>query len=202
MERAWDESARRRLEGRFAEIVRRAEKVQEKEKEGVGRRNLEALREWGAVAEEAFAENVRTLAGVVGNASLLGEEGGRVYRVFGLFERWIGEVEGLWERRADGQGTATRASVFVDDLGESWRVEVASLIRRLGILERALASLPPAKEGSSLADVIRVFGELVSGMKAELGVVQGIEEAVVEGERRWVDRALEGIDWGFETEVG
>lgn len=207
MEREWDGSARRRFGSWFKEVARLAAQVQEKEREGIKKGNLIALREWGAserggAEDAAFAENVQTLATVVRDASLLGEEGGRVYEVLEAFERWIGDAEGVLERRAKEQPTSMNASAFVDDLGETWRTEVGALIRRLGGLERALVSLPLAKEGSSLADVIKIFEEFVKGMKEELGVVQGIERAVVEGERRWVDGALEGIDWGVGMEVG
>lgn len=189
-----------------------AGEVQGLERQSIKERNLIALRDWGAgdgggggggnaAADAAFAENAQTLAAVIRDATVLAEEGGRIHGVLSQFETWISGVETIWASRANSPSN-TGGSGFMEDLGEDWRNEVATLIRRLGSLERGLSSLPTAKEGSSLAHVLRVFEELVEGMAGELRCVQVVERDVVGGERKWVDMALDGCGFGMGMEIG
>ena len=197
------------MQRRFGGVADAARTVAALERERARRRNVRALREWGAgpaaagpAADAAFAENVQGLARAVGDAWALGERGGRVAQVLEMFRWWVGGVEAVWEGRAAPAAGRARAGEFVEDLGEDWRGEVSALIRRLGALERGLQSLPAAADGSSLAALITAFGELIKGMTEELKTVQSVEKKIMEGEAGWIDNALSQLDFSVSQDGG
>ena len=192
--RAYVQSARKRLGRKFEDTARRVVHVQEEEKKALIRRNVNALKLWGASAEGrdgGFAELVQPLAGIVNEVWLLTEEGGRMERTVAEFERWVAWIEEIWAQRKGSDGMA--GAEFVDGLGDAWKAEAGALIRRLDNMKRVIGFLPPAMKGSNLERVVRKFGELIDGLVGELGLLVRTETLIVEQEKRWVDERMAAL---------
>ena len=191
---AWTKSARRALKHKFTDVAAEYEVVQQKEKEVRRRKNAAALKEWCHGDFALLGENINTLSNIVNEVmALLDENGGRVYAALEIFEAWITWVEAIYSNR---DNHAHRNSEFIDGLGESWKAEVASLIRKLQALSRqidGLGRMNHCGEGSSLVAVIRNMNGLTKGAVEELRLVEGLEAEVVRKEGRWVDEQVGGM---------
>ena len=187
-------SAQKRIRKKFEATAAQALHVQDEEKKVRLRRNVAALKMWGANTEGSdggFEELVQSLSGAVNEVSILTEEGGRVECVVDQFERWMRWVEGIWTRR-DRYEAGAEAD-FIDGLGDAWRAETTALIRRLANLKRLLEVMPPAKKGSSLAQVVAGLEQLAAGTLDELSLLSKTEAMVVEREQKWVDERIEAL---------
>ena len=138
-----------------------------------------------------LGELVNTLSSVLGEVMrLLDEEGGRVNQALEIFEAWITWVEAVYAGR-EQQGR--RHAEFIDGLGDGWKAEVASLIRKLQGLVRQLDGLGRVEECGKESSLV----EMVDGLKAltrnaveELRLVDRLEAEVVKREARWVDEQV------------
>lgn len=224
---AWRGSARAKLEGRF-DAVRGAEgEVVGLEGAGEEGRGVGALLGWvrenrnGGLLEE----RVVMLDAVVGGLWGVGEPGGRYGRVVGVFEGWVGRVEGVMLRReeqqrrtGDQEEGVDDGELFIPELPTPWREECAALLRRLDDWRRKLRELgdapplplPPSPEGeiqhteasSSLARILAGCRALVHGMLAELEMMEQIEREAVAAEMRWVKEMNRGMDEGTPPRAG
>jgi len=127
--------------------------------------------------------------------ALLDENGGRVSQALEIFEAWITWVEAIYQGR-EHQGR--RHAEFIDGLGEGWKSEVASLVRKLQGLSRQIDGLGRfdgcAEAGeSSLSEVVRNLKALTRGAVEELTLVESLEAEVVRKEGRWVDEQVGGM---------
>ncbi|KAH6627851.1 hypothetical protein F5144DRAFT_631109 [Chaetomium tenue] len=174
-------------------------------------------------------EKVVVLDGVVTGLWGMGEPAGRYERVVRGFEAWVGGVERVLEGRRRGRGgegvngeseskggeEGEGIDIFIPTPSAAWRAEHAALVRRLDEWRRSLLELgdappppprPAGEEGgegeeepSSLSRMLAGCRALVTGMLAELEVMEQMEREAVADEMAWVremNRGSGGVEEG------
>ena len=183
----WCKSARQALRAKFHDVAALAESVQRLERDARARGNVAALRSWGGGPDADLGAHVQALAGVVADLLMLCEDGGRAGLCADVFAEWVAAVDELWGMRRDG---VVGADEFVDGLGDSWRAEVAALLRRVAGLLRVLDGLERPVPGSTVDDILRNLEDFVRGTLEELQTIQAIEKVVMDCERQRIDNFL------------
>jgi hypothetical protein len=205
---AYCASARRSLANKFASASGLASAVREAEREAALRSNVAALSEWGGGPDSgggggggggggALGEHVAALAGVVQESATLLDSPGRVSAWTDSFGEWISCVAELWAAREDAGGAAgasAAATEFIDGLGDEWRAEGVTLVRRVRGLASVLDGLERPREGTAVAKVLGETAEALALAADEVETCLAVEKVVVRMEGEWVDGLL-GALW-------
>jgi len=191
--RQWEQSAKRNLRAKFEEVASLHQTLLEHERASQEQKNLQSLLEWSAGKSSAgLVEHIQILSEPLHELPSLVEPGGRLQRCIGEFEHWVSWVQQV--RFARQSSTADAAgSHTIEGLGDSWRAEVAALVRKLTAFTRALDSLADPSPGSSLLCIVDACKSLLGGLLEELQIMQMIEAEMVAKEKSWVEDQLKSI---------
>ncbi|KAJ4362210.1 hypothetical protein N0V95_001454 [Ascochyta clinopodiicola] len=184
-------SAKHALRLKFDEVATTYQVMLEHERSGQEQKNLEALVEWtGDKSSASLVEHIQILSGPLHELPSLVQTGGRFQRLVAAFEQWI-----LWlqEVRSARESRTEAGLGSIEGLGDAWKAENASLVRKLTSFARDLDGLSQPTAGSSIASIVGSCKTLLEGLLEELGVMQTIEASVVEKEKKWVETRLQGI---------
>lgn len=206
----WQASARDKLGGRFARLGAASGEVADRERAGVERENVLALRRWGS-SGKGLEEKIRSLDEIFGGIWTLSEAGGRYSRVVRRFERWIERVRDVEGARRD-TGTALHQdpdALFVGELEAPWKDECAGITRRLDVWQaqlRDIDDLPADTEaesssrrgGASLGRMLWGARNLVHDMLAELREMGAMEREALAREEAWIE-SMNRDDEGDDT---
>ncbi|KAL1389781.1 hypothetical protein HDK64DRAFT_268444 [Phyllosticta capitalensis] len=185
----WETSAERALRIQFYEVATAYHSMRKNEGEVQELVNLQALQEWSSGSSKlGLAENVQLLGPVLNELRALTDSGGRYTRLVQEFEQWVAQVEEIWSHREVKQSFDV-----ADSLGEEWKTEVSSLIRKVSLLAREMERIVEPRNGSSIAAVVSQCRSLVKGMSKELQNMRRIEIDVEKREAQFVDAGLESI---------
>ncbi|KAK7526761.1 uncharacterized protein IWZ02DRAFT_444455 [Phyllosticta citriasiana] len=185
----WATSAERALRIQFYEVATAYHSMRKNEGEVQELVNLQALQEWSSgSANLGLAENVQLLGPVLNELRALTDSGGRYTRLVHEFEQWVAYVEAVWSQRE-----AKQAFEVADGLGEEWKSEVNSLIRKVSLLAREMERIVEPRSGSSIAAMVSQCRSLVQGMSKELQTMRRVEVDVAKREAAHVETGLESI---------
>jgi hypothetical protein len=193
VEQLWQISAERTLHERFDEVASLHQAMLEFERMGLEQKNIQALLEWSAGAPSTgLVEYIQVLSGPLYELPSLVEPGGRFQRLVGDFERWMQWVE---ETRSDRVESSEHGGDLgsVEGLGDSWKAETATLIRKVTSFIRDLGHLQRPLAGSSIACIVDTCSALLAGLLEGLHIMQSIEAEVVLKEKEWVEDRLQAI---------
>lgn len=187
----WEMSAKRILRSKFDEVSSMYQVMLEHERSGQEQKNLQALLEWtGEQASASLAKHIQVLSGPLHELPSLVQTGGRFQRLVCAFEQWVAWVEEIQAARQ----TRTEDSLgSIEGLGDAWKAENATLMRKLTSFSRDLSTLMQPAAGSSIASIVECCETLLNGLLAELHTMQSIEADVVSKEKDWVETRLQGI---------
>ncbi|XPS71242.1 hypothetical protein M3J09_003430 [Ascochyta lentis] len=189
--RHWEISAKRALRLKFDEVASLYQVMLEHERSGQEQKNLEALVEWtGDRSSASLVEHIQILSGPLHELPSLVQTGGRFQRLVADFEQWVSWVE---EVRSARQSRTEAGLGSIEGLGDAWKAENASLMRKLTSFARDLDGLSQPATGSSIASIVGSCKTLLEGLLEELRVMQTIEASVVFEEKKWVEIRLQGI---------
>ncbi|KAK7612427.1 hypothetical protein JOL62DRAFT_479272, partial [Phyllosticta paracitricarpa] len=185
----WATSAERALRIQFYEVATAYHSMRKNEGEVQELVNLQALQEWSSgSANLGLAENVQLLGPVLNELRALTDSGGRYTRLVHEFEQWVAYVQAVWSQRE-----AKQAFEVADGLGEEWKSEVNSLIRKVSLLAREMERIVEPRSGSSIAAMVSQCRSLVKGMSKELQTIRRVEVDVAKREAEHVETGLESI---------
>lgn len=189
----WELGAKRSFRARFEEVASLYQTMLEHERAGQEQKNLQSLIEWSSGrSSKGLAEHIQALSEPLHELPSLVEPGGRVQRLVGEFEHWISWVQEV--RRARQSATGDMAgSRTIEGLGDPWKAESTSLVRKLTTFARALDSLDAPAPGSSLLCIVDSCKALLGGILEELQIMQMIEANLVAKEKFWVEDRLKLI---------
>ena len=202
----WRDSARQKLGERFARFGDAAAEVAGRERQGLERENVLALRSWGSGG--GLEERIQALDAVVNGIWALSEPGGKYARMVRRFERWMDQVCEVEEARKDGtcmlQGGQ---SLFVGELDTAWKDDCSGMIRRLDGWRRQFRGMgePPEDAGtgkSSLNRMLEGSQALVHDMLAELHLMEEIEQEALAREDEWIARVNRDDDGDDTPKAG
>lgn len=130
----WQASARDKLGRRFAELGEASRALADRQRAGLERDNILALRRWGS-SGKGLDEKIQLLGDILTGLWALSEPGGRHGRAVRRFERWADGVRQVEEARAGSGAAATllqsQDALFIDGLDATWKDECAAMTRRL-----------------------------------------------------------------------
>ncbi|KJZ78928.1 hypothetical protein HIM_01701 [Hirsutella minnesotensis 3608] len=209
IEAQWRASAREQLGRRFDALHGSRKELAARERAGVERDNLLALRRWGEAGARGLEERVQLLADILSGIWALSEPGGRYGRTVRHFERWASRVREVEQARVSRERTdVTRNidSLFIDRLDASWTDECASMARRLQGWRSQLDSIDDytasprssSDDGSAEPDAVRdspnlermLAGSrsLIEDMLVELDIMEDVQREAFAREDEWVQR--------------
>lgn len=182
---------------RFEEVASLHQAMLEYERAGREQKNLQALLAWSeGTSSNVLVEYIQILSGPLHELPSLLEPGGRFERLVGEFERWAARMEDLWTERAtetDRSGSLRS----IEGLGDSWKGEVATLVRKVTSFARDLDQVREPLPGSSIASILETCKALLTGLSDELQLMQVIESSVATREKTWVETRLQSIAQDF-----
>ncbi|KAK8158236.1 hypothetical protein BC567DRAFT_235177 [Phyllosticta citribraziliensis] len=188
----WATSAERSLRIQFYEVATAYHSMRKNEGEVQELVNLQALQEWSSgSANLGLAENVQLLGPVLNELRALTDSGGRYTRLVQEFESWVANVEAVWSQRE-----AKQSFEVADGLGEEWKLEVNSLIRKVSLLAREMERIVEPRSGSSIAAMVHLCRSLIKGMTKELQTMRRVEVDVARREAQHIETGLEGVVLG------
>ncbi|KZM19781.1 uncharacterized protein EKO05_0004397 [Ascochyta rabiei] len=189
--RHWEMSAKRELRMKFDEVASMYQVMLEHERSGQEQKNLEALLEWtGDRSSASLVEHIQILSGPLHELPSLVQTGGRFQRLVAAFEQWVSWLE---EVRSARESRTEAGLGSIEGLGDAWKAENASLVRKLTSFARDLNGLSQPAAGSSIASIVFSCKTLLQGLLEELEVMQTIEASVLLKEKEWVETRLQGI---------
>ncbi|CBX95083.1 hypothetical protein LEMA_P114980.1 [Plenodomus lingam JN3] len=192
--RQWELSAKRSFRTRFEEVASLHQTMLEHERAGQEQKNLQSLIDWSTGrSPTGLAEHIQALSAPLHELPSLVEPGGRLQRQVAAFEHWISWVQDVRRARQDPTTAATTTgSRTIEGLGDSWKSENTSLVRKLASFARALDTLDaaPPTPGSSLACIVQSCKALMAAALEELQLMHVIEAELVAKEQGWVEERL------------
>ncbi|PNY24332.1 Uncharacterized protein TCAP_05729 [Tolypocladium capitatum] len=207
----WQDSARDKLGRRFARLGAESREVADRERAGVERENVLALRRWGS-GGKGLEEKIQCLEDVFGGIWTLGETGGRYSRAVRRFERWMDHVRDVEDARRDTSPALLRDqdALFIGGLEAPWKDECAGITRRLEGWRAQLRDVddqvPAGAEGesggggggASLGRMLWGARSLVHDMLAELRLMGDMEREALAREEAWIE-SMNRDDEGDDT---
>ncbi|GAB0132634.1 hypothetical protein EsDP_00001063 [Epichloe bromicola] len=199
----WQASAKQKLGARFDKLSRESACIAAREASALEGDNVLALRQW-ARSGRNIEDKMQALDEIMTNLWTLSEPAGRHARIVRRFERFVDGVRDAEEARQSTEKTKTALTshdvLFIGELDDSWREEVAALTRRLEAWREQLSSIDDFDSGSpdsdsgrggackpSLEKMLSGARELISGMLAELYAMGEIEQQALAREHAWVE---------------
>ncbi len=185
----WEASAKCALQKRFEEVSRLYQSMLEYENAGYEQKNLQSLLEWsggGGGASAGLIEHIQVLSELLHELPSLIEDGGRLQRLVSEFEHWISKSQEVRTARGDS-GRYWGNLEPVEGLGDSWKAEMAVMLRKLTAYSHNLNKLDQPSAGSSIACVVETCQTLLEGVLDELHMMQTIERDVVSEEKQWIE---------------
>ncbi|KAL3964467.1 hypothetical protein ACCO45_001471 [Purpureocillium lilacinum] len=180
---------------RFARLGEACAEVADRQRAGVERDNVLALRRWGS-SGMGLDERIQVLDEVFSGVWALGETGGRYSRVVRRFERWIERAQQIEAARGRSTFLApdSQDALFIGELDGAWKDECAGILRRLEAWRAQLDEIDDLGDdrrdqaaGTSLERMLRGARHLLDGMLAELRVMEDLEQAALAREDAWIE---------------
>jgi hypothetical protein len=188
----WHCSAEESYNHRFDDLVASYANLQAKEIGLEEQLNTAAILSWCRDAEETSIDRqIRLLSTAFTEVHQSTSSGGKYNNAILAFEHWFNTANMIQKSREDG--VAMGQNGFVEELGDGWKSEVASLYATLATVSTNIKSLREAPEQSDLARCIKVLSTMIRNMQDELTAVKDIERDMVEQEKSWVTNSINQI---------
>lgn len=173
-------------------MVDKNEALIQLEVDETGKTNAIALKKWQDQGTPGWGleEKIQILDEVITGVWNLGESGGKYPRIVRRFERWLGRCHKIMESR-DSDEVSGDEIMFLETLGEDWKVDCQNLRRKLEGWRDHLQDLGSLEGGSSLAVTLNGARNLVGNMLMELGVMSQIERDAMAAESEWIRKMNE-----------
>lgn len=187
----WERSAKLRLESHFELVRQKHVELDLRIKSQQADKNHSALVAWcDAMSRLELANKLQLLSRNAFETSTLLEPGGRFMRVLDSFERWFSRAHRIRKTRKMAPGSVGWDLEFIENIGDDWKLEVATLEMKLASKSRELTNvvMPPAD--SNLACFLLLSQNLVRNLLEELDVIRCIERDVMAEETTWIESAV------------
>lgn len=205
--REWHKSAKQKLGKRFTDVAREHDSICQEERAGIEERNVAALVRWGKndSGKQDLEEKVQLLDQVLDGVWNFSEPRGRYNKVVERFGDWADRMAAIVSMQNSGNANNLVQGndvLFVSDLDTSWKVDCASLNRKLEGWKAMLQQIGAAprdgdeKQKSSLSRILTGCTSLVHDMLAELEIMQEIEREARRAEDRWIEKMNEELKIG------
>ena len=190
----WSQSAKEKIGKKFEDLAQRHRDLRQREAANQTRLNLQALQDWADASSIGFGldERSQLLSRVLQELMTLVETGGKFSRVSQDFDRWIHLVDAVWKKR-ESTAVDRTAMVFIESLGEEWKHDVASLLRKSSNFLSDFMDIGEAKTGSDLAFLISNGQAIAQGMSEELSIMRSLHSRNLAREKAWVSRKIEEL---------
>ena len=187
VQRAWNESARHRMQMQFDTISRQNDQV--KELTGYLRKLTDhpALADWSqGVSNVEFAEKLRVLSCSILEIGNFVAPESRYNQVLRSFQTWFGRATRILESRETANEDNADGVEFIEDLGDAFKSEVAGMQRKLATMSRGLNRLERPRDGSTLDRVLKVLSSAASSLLEELEAISAVADAIMVFEAEWI----------------
>ncbi|SLM39624.1 hypothetical protein LPUS_10209 [Lasallia pustulata] len=198
----WERSAERVFRQRLEKLVGRYEGIRTKEDDAQDHVNLLALISWCQdYSILQLAEKAQVLSQIIQDVQSMTDFGGKYTRVVGVFEQWFACSSRLLHSREERKMSPEQGLEFVEDLGDGWKAELAVSERKLASMAREFSRLGPAREGSSLAFILKSLGEMISSMQDEVASMRIIETQIITQEQVWVAGLIDKLTSAISSDL-
>ena len=202
VQREWELSAQASLKRKVQQLSKHQAIVQDLEREKAASINYPALRDWSqSTPSVEFAERVQIVSKILHDICILLDPGGKYHRVVDIFESWFTAASHIRHTRGYSITEANTELAFVEDLGDDWKAEMASLERKLTAASRELQRLGSPSEGSSIATIMSLLKSVTGSMVEELESMKGVERDLMTLENSWIEHEVSKITTDFESEL-
>lgn len=152
-----------------------------------------------------LSESLQRLSACLSELILLSAPDGQYRRLMTVFSNWLTPTENLFEARNTSTYISETTWHFIAPLDQQWHEAHDSCSRRLRLLERDIGLLPVLspldREDESSSPALRIILNFLTafsaGIREELDLTLRIERQVLEKEKQWVEKAIEGLDLGL-----
>ncbi|KAI4129685.1 MAG: hypothetical protein LQ347_003674 [Umbilicaria vellea] len=187
----WERSAKLVFRQQFEKLIEHDAGISTKEHNAQEHLNLLALTVWCQDdLNLQLAEKALFLSQTIQDVQTMTDPGGKFNRVVAVFEKWFEWSSRLLQSREERQMVTSEELVFIEDLGDGWKAELAALERKLASTAREFGRLGPAREGSSLAFVLTSLRKMITAMQDEIASIRIIETQILTQEQAWVTGLL------------
>lgn len=186
MERAYEESAQRQLEGLLRTLDTQDNLLRVKESSRNRRRALIALRNWERVStsKDDLTDKIQALDSVVAEVSLLNEPSSSFQNCIRTFENYMVHVQEIKEHRA--QGELQEIDMYL--LDESWASECRNLLQSAIITCTTAKALGQLNDKSTLAKLLSICQISMDNVVTQIQVMLNIRSEVEASESEWLTR--------------
>lgn len=190
----WERSAEQVFRQRFEKLLGHYAELMIKEHDAQERLNLLALTDWCQdFSTLQLAEKAQVLSQTIQDVQIMTDPGGKYTRIISVFEQWFAWSSRLLQSRKEREISAKQEVEFVEDLGDGWKAGLAVLERKLASVTREFRRLGPAREGSSLASILKVLREMITTMQDEITSMRIIETQILIQEQAWVAGLIDDL---------
>ena len=197
----WQQSAQASFKRKLQQLSKQQTIVQGLEREKEASIEYPALKDWSQSAPSIeFAERIQILSRNLRDICILLDSAGRYHRVVGDFESWFASASHIHDARNYSTRYAKTEPAFVEDLGDDWKADVASLERKITTASRELQRLGKPPEGSKIANIMSLLKNVTGSMLEELGSMRTIERDLVMLENSWIEQEVSKITLDLESE--
>ncbi|KAL8823357.1 MAG: hypothetical protein Q9191_005929 [Dirinaria sp. TL-2023a] len=198
----WEQIAQASFKRKTQQLSEQQAIVQDLERKKEAFINYPALRDWSqSTPSVEFAERIRILSKNLHDICILLNSGGKYHRVVDVFESWFAAASNIRHTRGYSIEEAKTEYAFLEDLGDGWKAEVASLERKLTTASRELQGLGNPTEGSSIAIIMSMLRSVTGSMLEELDSMRGVERDLMMLENSWIEQEVAKITKDFESEL-
>ena len=183
---SWNESAQRHLKGQFDMISKQSDRVKELTNYHRILTNYPALADWSQGASNVeFAEKLRILSLSILEISNFMSHESKYNHTLRSFETWFGCATRILESRETANDTGNGVG-FIEDLGDAFKTDVASMERKLAVMSRELNKLERPQDGSTLDRVLRLLSCATSSLLEELEAISAVADTIMVLDAEWL----------------
>ena len=202
VQRQWEESAKRSLGARFADLSGRHAEIKYMMHQQQILLNQLTLAEWcQGTPSSRLAEKVQQLSRNLEQMNALLEPDGKYSHILGVFESWLTRAQSVRAGRMSSGERQQQHWNFVDGIGDGWKAEAMVLERELVYCRRELADFGAVRAASSLGRIISLHQTLITNLLEELDVIQWIESHLINHESAWLEGTVENLAMHIEKSM-
>ena len=197
--KAWRQDARNVYQQRFGTLSQEESEVKRRERGLQTQKNATALIRWskGNGTDKANGD-VKALSKLLYEVQHDLRPEGNYTRIIQGFDDWYARSTGIQRTRS----TSPSHSSFVEDIGDGWKAEAATLTTRAtNALNQLRIMGDVVLEDSDLKRVLDLLSELLFTRLHELEVIQAIECQIDRQETAWMRKQLDRIDADVSNEI-
>ena len=187
VQRSWNASAQYHLKEQFDMISKQNDRVKELTNYHRILTNHPALADWSQGASSVeFAEKLRILSLSILEISNFMSHESKYNHMLRSFETWFGRATRILESRETANEDTGNGVGFIEDLGDAFKIDIASMERKLAVISRELNKLERPQDGSTLDRVLRLLSRATSSLLEELEAISAVADTIMVFDAEWL----------------